>query len=151
MALYNLSSENYKDKKVVGSYENVMNYIVQTETREEQIFLIRYPTSFSDDMETVAVLQSETGTEILDISNTCKIPTYHKTDPPVAYSIEEYRTLRMKVEETLYQPGTGPIFVPKKNSKPGLEVILPCAAAGVLLAGCGLLLFGRYKRKKSRK
>lgn len=99
--LYGFSASNYKDGQP-RSFEALFNYFTQSKIVAEQVFLIRHSNSFSDFMETVAVIKTENDTVILDISDSLHL-TSSMDDPAVAYSIEEYRTRRLEVEKELYK------------------------------------------------
>ena len=104
MAKYVIYFDTFINEEIVGTYEDIANYIKQSQTQAKQVFLIRYTSSFSENHDQIAVIQSENDTVILDISNTCKIETVeYNSYKPIAYSVEEYRSLRMEVEKTLYE------------------------------------------------
>lgn len=107
MVLYNLS-QAFRDKERMRFYEELTEYLNKTDTNADQVCLLRYVSSLSLNHEVVALIQSEQNTVILDISNSCRIQTDKDTQlSPVAYSIEEYRTLRMKVEKDIYDTAAG--------------------------------------------
>ena len=108
MSLYNLADDDYKDKKNVWFYEKIEDYLSQSENVAEQVFLIRYPSSLSDGHEKIAVIQTEDRTVILDVSNSLNIHTDKaESGQAPAYTISEYRALRMEIEKELYQTAIG--------------------------------------------
>ncbi len=103
-AQYNLTSTDFKDKRVVGIYEDISFYLTRTDTKAEQVFLIKYPSSVTDEQETVAVIKTQTDTVILDTSNSLHIGNdIIPSDELPAYSVSEYSERRKEVEKTLYK------------------------------------------------
>ncbi len=103
-AQYNLTSTDFKDKRVVGIYEAISFYLTRTDTKAEQVFLIKYPSSVTNEQETVAVIKTETDTVILDTSNSLHIGNdIIPSDELTAYSVSEYSERRKEVEKTLYK------------------------------------------------
>ena len=160
MALYNLTSDNFKDKKKVGFYEEISEYLNQSKTDAQQVFLIRYPSSLTDGHEKIAVIQTKDDTVILDISNTLNIPD-NKIDPDKApvYSISEYSSLRKEVEKKLYQQSNGwdenPAGgnanlsqAPKQNSY-GIWIL--CIFIVLFIAGTVMFILLRRRRNNQTK
>jgi len=97
-ALYNLKSSNYKDKLINPIYEDIANYLEQNKVDARQVFLIRNAGSFTNEQGKVAVIQTQTDTVILDVTNTLQTdPDIKVPDIPKAYSISNYRTLHSEV------------------------------------------------------
>lgn len=105
MSLYNLADNDFRDKKNVWFYEEIADYINQSRTKAQQVFLIRYPSSLSDGHEKVAVIQTVDNVVILDVSNSLNINMESRQDS--AYTVSEYRALRMEVEKNLYKTANG--------------------------------------------
>ena len=105
MSLYNLADNEFKDKENVWFYEKIVDYIDRSKTAVQQVFLIRYPSSLSDGHEKVAVIRTAESTVILDVSNSLNVNMESRQD--TAYTISEYRTLRMGVEKNLYKATDG--------------------------------------------
>ena len=99
--LYTYSADNYKDGQS-RPFEALLNYLTQSKTVAEQVFLLRHQNSLSDFTETIAVIKTEDDTVILDISDSLHL-TSSVDDPAVAYTIEEYRMRRLEVEKELYK------------------------------------------------
>lgn len=104
MSLYNLTDSDYRDKKNVWFYEEIADYIDQSKFIVQQAFLIRYPSSLSDGHEKIAVIQTKDNAVILDVSNSLNINM--ETREYSAYTVSEYRTLRMEIEKNLYKMAT---------------------------------------------
>ena len=99
MTLYNLTSEDFKDKKNVWFYETIVDYLNDRKEIAQQVLLIQCPTAGSHGSEQIALIQTENNTAILDISNTLRVETDEtQTNQSFAYSISEYITLRKNVE-----------------------------------------------------
>lgn len=108
MSLYNLTSEEYRNMKVIPFLEKITNYLAQSKNDIQQIFLIRYPSSLTDGQETVAVARSQANVSVLDLSNSLRL----NSDSPLSqrsnvYTVLEYRNLRMKVEKNVYKSVDG--------------------------------------------
>ncbi len=132
-AFYNLPSNDYKDRKIVGFFEKIQDYLDQNNITSEQVFLIRYPSSLSDDMEKIAVIKTADDTLILDVSGSVNTNA-DKTafSEAHSYSISEYRTLRLEAEKELY-----------KNENYGTWIV--CAFVAVLfLCAVAFLLIKRH-------
>ena len=99
MTLYNLTSEDFKDKKNVWFYEKIVDYLNDRKEIAQQVLLIQCPTAGSHGSEQIALIQTENNTAILDISNTLRVETDEtQTNQSFVYSISEYITLRKNVE-----------------------------------------------------
>ena len=108
MSLYNLSSDEFKDRENIWFYEEISEYLAQSKKSAQQVFLIRYPTSLSDGHEKIAVIKTDDATVILDVSNSLKIDsTEMRNGRAKAYTLDQYRTSRMEIEKTLYQASDG--------------------------------------------
>ena len=104
ISLYNLADDYFKDKKTMWFFEIIEDYAKESKLPITQVFMIRYPSSLSDQHEKIAVIQADTNVSILDIGNTCHVDMDEKTNShSMVYSVEEYRELRQKVEKTIYQ------------------------------------------------
>ncbi|MBQ9692365.1 MAG: hypothetical protein IJV70_04330 [Clostridia bacterium] len=101
-SISNFTSQAFKDKTYIGFYEEITDYIEQNNINATQTFLILYPYTHSNNREMIAVIQTEEDTIILDMYDTCHLTT-SVNDPTIAYSVEEYRALRMEAEKTLYK------------------------------------------------
>ena len=128
MTLYNLTSEDFKDKKNVWFYEKIVDYLNDRKEIAQQVLLIQCPTAESHGSEQIALIQTENNTAILDISNTLRVETDEtQTNQSFAYSISEYITLRKNVESN-------------QNAKPTYDfkllywlLILPIGVAAFLI------------------
>ena len=128
MTLYNLTSEDFKDKKNVWFYETIVDYLNDRKEIAQQVLLIQCPTAESHGSEQIALIQTENNTAILDISNTLRVETDEtQTNQSFAYSISEYITLRKNVESN-------------QNAKPTYDfkllywlLILPIGVAAFLI------------------
>ena len=103
VGIYNITSDDFTETRPSGFFESVTDYLVENRINAQQVFLIRYPSSLSNGQEVVAVIHSDSDTIMLDISNTCR-NNKDWQDNPRAYSIKNYRTLRVKAEKDIYQP-----------------------------------------------
>lgn len=157
MMLHNLESENYKNRINEDFYEKITDYISQNDIAAQQTFLIRYPSSLSFNQEVIAVIQSETDVVILDMFDTCRIQTESTVFQTIAYSVEEYRSLRMEAEKTIYQkaedwetnPAGGIANVSQDKAVKGLLFdVLPYALLVVVLVGAIFAVI-LIKRKKN--
>lgn len=157
-AMYNLASDDYKDGNVVGSYEKITDYLVKSKVDTRQVFLIRYPNSLSEEMEQIAVIQTENDTVILDVSNSLHIGTDIMMEA-TAYSIAEYREQRMELEKELYQtigrwednPAGGNVLGRQDDDRNLWVEYLPFILGAVAILG-GIVILVRMKyRKRSSK
>ena len=101
MMIYNLNNSDYLDEKSIGTYEKIKKYIDNSESKIEQIFLIRYPSSLSDDDEKIAVIKMQSDLKILDVSNSLKINENDLIKNE--YTVEEYKSIRKEIEKDLYK------------------------------------------------
>lgn len=105
MGVYDVSNNDYKDKKTLWISEKISEYLKQNETVAEQVFLIKYPSSVAEHLEKeVAVIKTKDDTIILDITNSLR---NNETGQAIAYNISEYRALRMEIEKEIYQVAVG--------------------------------------------
>ncbi len=145
---YNIADENYKAKKDVWFYEAIINYLSKNKAEAKQIFMIKYPSSLAEGHEMIAVIQTETDTTILDVSNTLCLEEKDGFYPATAYSISEYRTKRMELEKELYQTVDaleniqygGNINPNQSNEDKTFIKFLPYIAVGVLGVGIVIVL-----------
>ena len=107
----NPKDPEYTDNNIYHFYEEIRQCVNLSQTPIQQVFLIRYPGSSSPTHETIAVLQTGKDAIILDIGNTChagengQSPTFS-----LAYSIEDYYSLRKPIEEELYHKNDTKIY-----------------------------------------
>lgn len=155
MVLYNLGSDNYKNRRTVGFYETITDYLSQSKTATQQVFLIRYPSSLTDEHEMVAVIQSKTDVIILDITNSCQVQTEKTSGQPTVYSVSEYRTLRMEAEKTVYQTAkewetnpAGGVANTEQNDKTVWIYFSLCIISATIIL-IGTLYFVFRKRRKT--
>lgn len=107
-SMFNTTKETFKQKKNDSFYEKIAFYLIENNIKAEQVFLLRYPTSFVPGQETVAVIKTESDAFILDISNSLHLETDTKSSDAIPkYSISEYKPLRLEVEKELYQTVEG--------------------------------------------
>lgn len=158
LAIENLASENFKDKKQVGAYEEILYYLERSKTTPEQVFLIKYPSSLSDELEKVAVIKTETDTVILDISDSLHTSSETKnSDELIAYSISEYSSLRKEVEKELYKTADslenvrygGTVNADENNEFKYLpHIVIPGIVLTTVIAGT-IIWFVFKKRRKN--
>ena len=125
-----------KNKMYVGFYEEIADYIEQNNINATQTFLILYPYTRSSNREMIAVIQTEEDTIILDMYDTCHLTTSTNA-PTIAYSVEEYRALRMEAEKTLYQNATD-LTKPDNNKDSntiGVSLLIICICGGIAVLG----------------
>jgi hypothetical protein len=104
ISLCNTSDDDFKNKITCSFIEEVFDYSEQSRITQQEVFLLRHSTSLTDGQETVAVLHSEAETIIFDMSNSAHIDVEGDQYLPKAYSIEEFRALRLDAEK-LYDDG----------------------------------------------
>ena len=133
-AFYNLPSNDYKDRKTVGFFEKIQDFVSQNNITSEQVFLIKYPSSLSDDMEKIAVIKTADDTLILDVSGSVNANADKTVWSDVrSYSISEYRTLRLEAEKELYN----------KENNYGILIIVCVFTAVLFLCTVAFLLIKR--------
>ena len=146
--ILNLPSQAFKDKIQVGFYEKITDYIEQNNINATQAFLIRYPYSHSGSHEMIAVIQTEEDTIILDMYDTCCL-TMDMDDPTIAYSVEEYRALRLEAEKTLYKELS---LIKESNNFIPLDDFLPyiIIVGAVIIAGIAFLILKKAKSSSKK-
>ncbi len=100
----------FTNSSYLGTYEAISYYLAQNEIKTEQVFLLKHGNSLNHGDETVAVVKTNTDTFILDFSDSLQQESKNDISEKVAaYSVSEYRTLRMKLENEkgLYQTVSG--------------------------------------------
>lgn len=101
MFLYNLESEEFRNRKNVWYYEQIADYIAKSDKNIHQVFQISYPSALSEGMEIIAVIKTEDDVMIMDYSDSLKIDNGPFYDY-VIYSVPEYREKRLQVEKEIY-------------------------------------------------
>ena len=133
-AFYNLPGNDYKDRKNVGFFEKIQDFVSQNSITSEQVFLIKYPSSLSDDMEKIAVIKTADDTLILDVSGSVNANADKTAFSEVhSYSVSEYRTLRLEAEKELYN----------KENNYGILIIVCVFTAVLFLCALAFLLIRR--------
>ena len=102
LAPYNTTNSDFSDGTAYEFYEKISNYLEQSNTKPEQVLMIRHPNSLSVGKEIIAVIKTEDDTVILDLSDSLHLSD-SMSPSAVAYTVEEYRTRRLEVEKELYQ------------------------------------------------
>ena len=165
LVLYSIADPDFKEKKNIWFYDDIVDYLSQNNVVAQQIFLIRHPLSMRESEGRVAVVQTNDGNvTILDVSNTLQLDDSKKT-ANIAYTIQEYRSLRLNVEKELYQAGDGAEHLggggnaslepnDASNTVPrsphvGQWAWIPFVLLGVATVGAvGVVLFKRVKLRR---
>jgi len=148
VSIHNVPSQAFKDKTVVDPYEYIIDYLAQSEKAPQQVFLLRHFSSYAEGQEIVAVLKFETDTVILDVSNSAHVEGQEETIIPTAYTVEEFRTLRLAAEEDIY----GHSGIEEEHTqvfgRNMIELLWPIALAGlVVVLGVAFVLIKKRRAK----
>lgn len=147
MSTHQVTSEDYKNKKNAGFYENISFYLEENEIDAQQVFLIKYPSSLSTGKETITVIQTESDTLILDLDNTLYVDNDDKmSDRSVVYSISEYKPLRQQVEKEMYKNII--TLDDQDNEKNNWVVFLVCGLVIAVILGIIIYFVVKKKRKQ---
>lgn len=120
--------------------------------------MIRYPSSLSDGHEKIAVIQTKDNAVILDVSNSLNINM--ETREYSAYTVSEYRTLRMEIEKNLYKTATGwddnPVggnvdLSQDEEHNPVGEWSLGVIIISIFVGVVAFLLFKKHHKRLSKK
>lgn len=155
-------NERFWNRLTQAYYERIADYLAANDIDAKQMFMIRYPSSFSECHEVAAVIQTETDLFILDISNSVHADldygdNYYWFDiysKPVLYSVEEYRTLRLEAEKEVYKGRRrlGPFFGSAGDLQ-GISFlsVLLFILTGVVVLSAIVFFVIRLVRKKNSK
>ncbi len=149
VSIHNVPSQSFKDKTVVDPYEYITDYLAQSEKAPQQVFLLCHFGSTHDGHETVAVLRFETETVILDISNSAHVDGQEEKIVPTAYTVEEFRALRLAAEESTDGTSDGGQTPSQGDAQKGTEAIwLILVFALVVVSGVVAFVVIRKRRAK---
>mgnify|MGYP004613048903 FL=1 len=158
VGIYNITSDDFTETRPSGFFESVTDYLVENRINAQQVFLIEYPSSLTDGQEVVAVIHSNSDTIMLDISNTCR-NNKDWQDNPRAYSIKDYRTLRVKAEKDIYKHAGGFVDNVNKNNDNNNSnyklvkniILISVAVIAVIAISVILLVIKNTRKARSEK
>ena len=138
-------------------YESISNFVRDNAPRAEQVIILRYPNSPNDFMEKAALVFEDGKVTVFDFSNSLHLENAQSGES--GFGVEEYRTLRMRVEKTAYDNvtavgnivGGGSVNTNQagKSSDVSIKRAVVIAAVIVLSALCiiaAVLLYLRHRR-----
>ncbi len=101
MVIKNTTAPGFAEGEIVHFYEEIGNYLNSNNLDADQVVIIRYPNSYNDFSEKVAFIICGEEIVVFDFSNSLHLD--NKEIRKKAYSVDEYRELRLNVEESIYK------------------------------------------------
>jgi len=157
--LMNTVSDEFIAGETQHFYESISNFVRDNAPRAEQVIILRYPNSLNDFMEKAALVFEDGKVTVFDFSNSLHLENAQSGES--GFGVEEYRTLRMRVEETAYDNvtavgnivGGGSVNTNQagKSSDVSIKRVVVIAAVIVLSASCIIAVMLLYLRRRSGK
>ena len=96
---FDVKNENFLHKKYCHFYEQINDYMEENDINAEQVFIIRYSSSFNDYADKAAIIVENGQLDVLDFGDSCRMGS--RSGEAVSYDIEEYQAKRTEAEKTL--------------------------------------------------